>query len=171
MIGSATSFVDTPASAIAQRLTEEGRYREEAHPALEDAIHVIVDARHREFDTCLRRSSASRVMKRRRCDAENRAEQRDRRIVLRAHVLPILRGESHLRGIGLANQQIPLRDRFQKLIDLLVGRLRQRLGEARVQRGKPANQVPHTQRPAAIPHEHAAAVARRIRILHRGAHV
>ena len=62
-------------------------------------------------------------------------------------------------------------DGLEELSDLLIGRLWQCLGETRVQRRKPANQIAHAQGAAAIFHEHAATPARRVRILHGRAHV
>ena len=138
--------------------------------ALHHAIHVFVHSPHGEVDAVVR-AAPHRITQHFRRQAENRAEQRNRGVVLRANLLQILGRERDLGGVGLLDEQLALRDRLEELFDLLVGGLWQRLHDRRVHRGHPAHEVAHPDRAAAVVDQCPAARARGVEVLHRRAHV
>ena len=85
--------------------------------------------------------------------------------MLHTHPLPVLRSERDFGGVRQLQHELLLRQRLQKLVDLLVVRLRQRADDLGIEGVQPAREIPHLERSAAILHEHPVAGARGIQVL------
>ena len=91
-------LVERPRRPLPQRAREERRHGVERRRALSDSlIEVAVHVRHGELDP--RRRRGGRVVQQLRRQDEQALQARDRRVVLGAHLAPVLVGELHTRRV------------------------------------------------------------------------
>src|SRR5437764_8389744 len=140
-----TGLVERPGLIPPQRRGQEGRYGNERHAPLGDrGVEVAVHVRHREPHARFRRGGG--VLEQLRRHLQQPLEPIDARIVLGAHVAPVVGAERHAGGVDLLEQQVALGEQSHELRELIVRCRRDPAHVVGIERHQPAGQVFHAER-------------------------